>query len=30
LRALTAKSGKHLAVLVQREDDRLFVALDLS
>jgi serine protease Do len=30
LRALTAKSAKHLAVLVQREDARLFLPLDLS
>jgi serine protease Do len=30
LRALSAKSGKHLAVLVQREDARLFLALDLG
>jgi serine protease Do len=30
LRDLTAKSGKHIAVLVQREDERLFLPLDLG
>jgi serine protease Do len=30
LRELTAKSGKHIAVLVQREDARLFLPLDLG
>ena len=30
LRALTAQAGKHLAVLVQREDARVFLPLDLG
>jgi serine protease Do len=30
LRELTAKSGKHIAVLVQREDARLFLPVDLG
>jgi serine protease Do len=30
LRVLSAKSAKHLAVLVQREDARLFLSLELG
>jgi serine protease Do len=30
LRDVTAKSGKHLAVLVQREDARIFVPVDVD